>query len=161
MSTTLKTTKVEFVNRLTEITDKETTGIMSDTFDVFSSSKNEFKGQINNDNFKIKRKRRFFDTNMNFSVANGIFEEKDGNLIVETEINGFNNYFLFFYAFLIIFYTIFIFGVSSSEKNDALIAIPFLVIHGTFMFSIPYFIMKRSVKRMKYELEREFFYLTK
>lgn len=29
------------------------------------------------------------------------------------------------------------------------------------MLGIPYFVMRRSVSRMKHELEREFYYMTK
>lgn len=161
MTTTLPISKVEFVNRLNEITDSSSTGMMSDTFDVFSSSKNEFKGQVNVDGFKLKRRRRFFDTNMNFAVAQGIFSIDNDQLKVETEINGFKNFFILFYVFLIIFYSIFIFGFIGSANGVEFIAIPFILIHGTIMFGLPYFIMRRSVKRMKYELEREFFFLTK
>ena len=161
MTTTLQTSKVEFVNRLNEITDEGSTGMMSDTFDVFSSSKNEFKGQVNFDSFKIKRRRRFFDTNMNFAVANGTFIENNEQLIVETEINGFNNFFIVFYIFLIVFYSIIILVVSGDNNSESFIVIPFLLLHGTFMFAIPYLIMRRSVKRLKYELEREFYYLTR
>ncbi|MBS1572732.1 MAG: hypothetical protein JST62_10085 [Bacteroidetes bacterium] len=161
MTTTLPTSKVEFVNRLNEITDEGSTGMLSDSFDVFSSSKNEFKGQVNIDSFKIKRRRRFFDTNMNFAVANGTFIENNGQLTVETEINGFNNFFILFYVALILFYSIAFFGPSFNSVNGDYFAIPFLLLHGTFMFALPYFMMRRSVKRLKYELEREFFYLTK
>jgi hypothetical protein len=161
MKTTLQTSKVEFVSRLYEITDEGSTGMMSDTFDVFSSSKNEFKGQINFDSFRIKRRRRFFDTNMNFAVANGTFTENNGQLTIDTEINGFNNFFIVFYVFLIVFYAIFIFGLIGNSSTEGFEAIPFVLLHGTFMFGIPYFMMRRSVNRLKYELEREFFYLTK
>ena len=161
MTTTLQTSKVEFVNRLKEIIDEGNTGMMSDTFDVFLSSKNEFKGQINFNSFKVQRRRRVFDTNMNFAVANGTFTENNGQLTIETEINSFNNFFIIFYAFLIIFYSIFFLDFLDSDNNGEFIAIPFILLHGTFMFGLPYFMMRRSVKRLKYELEREFFYLTK
>lgn len=161
MTTTLLTNKVEFVKRLNEITDEGSIGIISETFDIFSSSKNEFKGQVTLDNFKIKRRRRFFDTNINFAVANGFFVESNGQLNIETEINGFNNFFIVFYIFLIIFYSIFIFVLFNENDNGGLIAIPLLLVHGLFMFAIPYLMIKRSVKRLKYELEREFYYLTK
>ena len=161
LTTTLQTDKTDFVNRLNKITDKGSTGMMSDTFDIFSSSNNEFKGYITPNNFKIKRRRRFFDTNMNSAIAYGTFSENNGQLTINTEINGFNNFFIFYYAFLIIFYSIFIFGFLIGQDGEGLIAIPFILLHGTFMFCIPFFLMRRSVKRLKYELEREFFYLTK
>lgn len=161
MTTTLQISKVEFVNRLNEITDQGSTGIFSDSFDIFSSSNNELKGQVNFDNFKIKRRRRFFDTNMNLAVANGTFIENNGKLTIETELNGFNNFFILFYVLLILFYSFFIFSFIGSDNNGEFIAIPFILLHGTFMFGLPYFMMRRSVQRLKYELEREFFYLTK
>jgi len=161
MSTTLQTSKIAFVNRLNEITDEGSTGIMSDTFDVFSSNKNEFKGQVNLDGFKIKRRRRFFDTNMNFAVATGTFAENNGQLTIDTEINGFNNFFIVFYVLLIVVYSIFFWSFLRSDNKAGFIVVPFILLHGTLMFGMPYFMMRRSVKRLKYELEREFFYLTK
>jgi preprotein translocase subunit YajC len=47
------------------------------------------------------------------------------------------------------------------EGNGAQFAIPFIFIHAVFMFGIPYFMMRRSARKMKHDLEREFFYLTK
>lgn len=161
MSTTLPTSKVEFVNRLNEITDEGSIGMFSDFFDVFTSSKKEYKGQVNSTGFSIKRRRKFFDTNRNFAVATGTFKEDIGQLTVETTINGFNNFFIVFYVFLLLFYSIFIFGFLFSGAKEVLFVIPFLFLHGFFMFAIPYFIMRRSVKRLKYELEREFYFFTK
>ncbi len=161
MTITLPISKLIFVNRLSEITDEGGTGAMSDTFDVFSSSKNEFKGQVNFDGFKIKRRRRFFDTNMNFAVANGTFVENNEQLTIETEINGFNNFLIVFYVLLIGFYLFLFFIVSMSGDSTDFIVIPFLLLHGTLMFVMPYLMMRRGVERLKYELEREFFYLTK
>ncbi|MDB5209122.1 MAG: uncharacterized protein JWR72_4197 [Flavisolibacter sp.] len=161
LTTTLPISKPNFVNRLQEITDIGRIGMFSDTFDVFSSSKNEFKGHVDLNGFKLKRRRRFFDTNMNFAIASGTFTEANGQLTVETEVNGFKSFFILFYVFLIIFYSIFIFGFWGSSNKESFIAIPFILLHGTFMFALPYFMMRRSVKRLKYELEREFFYLTK
>jgi hypothetical protein len=38
---------------------------------------------------------------------------------------------------------------------------PFIFFHALFMFGIPYFMMRNSVQRLKHELEREFYYMTK
>ena len=162
LTTNLPIDRTTFVQKLSLITDEGSTSMFSDNFDVFSSSKNELKGQVNYEGFKLKRRRRFFDTNMNMAIATGTLMEKNDQLIIETEINGFNNFFIVFYVLLIIFYSMFIFGFSNSSDNNVdFIAIPFLILHGTLMFSMPYFMMRRSVKKLKYELDREFFYLTK
>lgn len=113
----LQLNKTEFIERLSAITDEGETGIFSDMFDLFSSSKNEFKGQVNDDGFKLKRRRRFFDSKMNRAVATGMFYENNGKLTVETEIYGFKNFFIVFYVFLILFYSVFIFSMSNLGNN--------------------------------------------
>jgi pilus assembly protein TadC len=161
LTSRLDISKISFVNRLSEITDRGDTGLLSDTFDVFSSSKNEFKGEVTFENFKIKRRRKFFNTNMSYAVANGTFLEHEGKLIVETEISGLTNYLIFFYGFLIVIYSIFILSFLLTGNKEGFFALPFILLHAAFMFLVPYFLIRRSVKRLKYDLEREFFYLTK
>ncbi|HRG89310.1 MAG TPA: hypothetical protein PLW44_09840 [Chitinophagales bacterium] len=161
MTITLQISKDDFVGRLSEITDKESTGTMSDMFDIFSSSNNEYKGEVTYERFTIKRKRRFFDTNMNLAIAEGTFNVHNGQLTIETEINGFKYFYLLFCALLVVFYSIFFIGILNSDDNITLIVIPIVLLHGALMFAIPYLLMKRSVQRLKYDLEREFFFLTK
>ncbi|MDX1830013.1 MAG: hypothetical protein R3342_10760, partial [Lutibacter sp.] len=71
MTTEIEIPKNEFVSIFKKHVDEGSIGIFSDTFDIFSSSKNEYKGYVGLDGFKIKRRKRFFDMNMNLSVANG------------------------------------------------------------------------------------------
>lgn len=164
LTTELNIQKNEFVKTFKEHVDEGSTGFMSDTLDVFSSSKNEFKGHVGLDQFKIKRRRRFFDMNMNLAVAKGTFIQRENSLVIETEIKGFSGVMIPFYVFALIFYSIFIVTFSFAdniEGNGAGFALPFIIIHAAFMFGIPYFMMRRSTKRMAHELEREFFYMTK
>lgn len=164
LNTELEIDKHDFVNRLKANVDEGGTGMFSEAFDAFSSSKNEYKGHVGLDDFKIKRRRKFFDMNMNLAIAKGTYEQRENNLIINTEINGFSGMMIPFYGFLIVFYLIFIFVFSTAENiegNMDFFALPFIIIHAAFMFGIPYFIMRRSVSRMKHELEREFYYMTK
>jgi hypothetical protein len=160
LKTDLPINRMQFIDRLSSITDPGETGMFSGPFESFSSSKNELKGKVNYDGFTLKRRKKFFDSNANMAVATGKIFEQHGRLTVETEINGFNNFFIVIYAFLIIIYAAAIFGIARTN-SASFFTIPFLLLHGTFMFLIPYFMMRRSVKKLKYELEREFFYLTK
>ncbi len=164
LNTELEIDKHDFINRLKANVDEGDTGMFSEAFDVFSYSKNEYKGHVGLDEFKIKRRRKFFDMNMNLAIAKGIYKQQDNNLIIYTEINGFTGMMIPFYVFLIVFYLIFIIGFSTSENvggNMDFFGLPFIIIHAAFMFGIPYFMMRRSVSRMKHELEREFYYMTK
>jgi hypothetical protein len=164
LQTELEIQKTDFVNRLRNQVDDGSTSSFFEAFEAFSSSKNEYKGEVSFSGFKIKRRRRFFDMNMNMAVASGTFTQKDNRLIIHTEINSFKGAMIPFYLFLIFIYAFFIIGfiVADEVKGNApFFVFPFILVHGLLMFSIPYFIMRRSTKRLKYELEREFYYLTK
>jgi len=64
----------DFVTKLRNSVDEEEIGTFSDPFEAFSSSKNEYKGQVETHKFKIKRRKKFFDMNMNFAVAEGTYK---------------------------------------------------------------------------------------
>lgn len=146
MTVTLSIGKIDFIGRLYKITDAGNIGVFSSVFDIFSSSKNELKGQVDLEGFKLQRRAKLFDTSMNFAIANGQFREADGELVIETEINVLSNYLLFFYGVLIIFYFIIIVILLFSDNKSSVIAIPFIILHGAIMFAVRYFIMRRSVK---------------
>lgn len=161
MTTTLHLSKIDFINRLRAITDEGSTRRLSDHFNIFAPSPFEFKGEVNLQGFKIKKRKKVFDSNLNISEANGTYTEENGTLKIETEINGFNNFYIFYYVFIILIYAVFLVLIMRSGGETEIIAILFLLIHGAFMLGLPYLMMRKSVQRMQYELEREFYYLTK
>ncbi|WP_299625193.1 hypothetical protein [uncultured Tenacibaculum sp.] len=163
LQTELEVEKTDFVHKLKQNVDEGSTGIFSDAFDIFSRSKNDYKGNVDLNSFKVKRRKKLFDTNINLAVASGTYNQKGNKLIIDTEINGFSPIFIPFFIFCLLFYPVFIIIFLFGENNDTatiLFAIPFILLHATFMIGIPYFLMRRGVKRLKRELEREFFYLT-
>lgn len=91
------------------------------------------------------------------------YKQNENILIIETEINGFTNIMIPFYLIGIIVYSLFIGGYFFGENfhGDAVFVLPFILLHASFMFGLPYFLMKSSAKRMKRELELDFFYMTK
>jgi hypothetical protein len=159
LTTHLDISQRQFVDKLSEITENKKIGLFSNSFEPFSSNKREFVGQVNFEAFKIKRRTRLFETNQIMSVAKGTFIENNGQLTIETEINGLNAFMMFIYLLFIIIYSIVITVIVKSDTN--LFALVFVLIQGSLMFSLPYLLMKRNVQKLKYELEREFFYLTK
>ena len=164
LNTELKISKSEFLRKLNLIVDEGSTNSLTDIFDVFSSSKNEYKGKVDFSKFEIKRKRKFFDINFNFPLAKGTVNQKGELLYINTEINAFKGLIVFFFIILLIFYSIFlitlIFG-GINEGKESLIIIPFILIHGSLMLGMPYLFLRKSVERFKYNFERELFYLTK
>ena len=159
-TTTLQISKPDFITRLSRITDIGSTNMFLDPLEAFSSSKCEFKGEIDRNGFKLRRRRKPFVRSNSIAIATGKMKEENGQLTIQTEIYGFNNFMYFFYGFLLLFYIVFFVGFLSSDQIPIFI-FPFLIFHGALMTLIPYFVMRSSVKKMKYELERDFFYLTK
>jgi hypothetical protein len=160
MKVELEIDKKEFVKILKANVDEN----KSDFLDVFSSSKNNYKGVVSYDSFEIKRKHRLFDMNMNFAKVMGKFKQKENNLLIDMNINAFQGKMMVMFIFMLLFYTIFIIGFSFAENvdgNAAGIALPFIFIHALFMFGIPYLMSRRSVSRMKYEIERDLYFMLK
>jgi hypothetical protein len=157
----IETEKSTFVKRFKENVDEGSTGLMFSSFEIFSSGKNEYKGLVNYDGFKIRRKKKLFDMNVNMAIAQGTYRQKDNLLVIETEVNGFHPMLIAFYVIVFIFYLIFFAGFLFSNPPMPWFFVPFIILHAAFMFGLPYLLIRRSIKRMKYELEREFFYMTK
>jgi len=157
----LNISKLDFYSKLRDQVDVSSLGLFSDMGDLFSSSKNEYKGTVDYDGFKLKRKRRFFDTKMNMATLTGTYRQVSDKLIVESHINGFANVMIVFFVFALLFYSVFIgvFIFGGIGEETSFFVLPFILMHALFMFGIPYFIMRKSVKRFKYDIEREFHFI--
>lgn len=75
LTSELELSRSEFIAKLRAITDKGDIGLFSDMFDVFYSSKNEFKGQIHHTGFELKRRKKMFEPNLSMAVATGTIHE--------------------------------------------------------------------------------------
>jgi hypothetical protein len=165
LNTELKISKEDFVNLLMLNIDEGSLSAFTGLFEIFSSSKNEFKGQVSTNGFKLRKKRKLFQVNMILAVAEGTFKQEDEKLIINAEINGFSGHMKFFYAFLLFFYLIFtvvwILIPDQDQSDIGLFILPFIFIHGLLMLGIPYFLMRKNVRMLKHDLERAFYFWTK
>jgi hypothetical protein len=154
--------KSDFVKKLMERVDEGSTGTFFSAFEAFDSSKNEYKGTARSDGFKIRRRRKFFDMNLNLAIAKGSYRQKDNLLLIDTEIYGFHGMLIPFYIFVPIFYVIgIIVFLTTDNPPQPWFVFPFIVVHAVFMLGIPYLIMRKGVNRMKYDLERDLFFIAK
>ena len=156
--------KKDFVKKFDAIVDDGETGLFSVVFEIFSNSKNTFKGKVMYDGFEIKRKRKIFDTNHNIAVATGSFKQNGGKLLIEIEIDGLRRIMVFYYLtffsiYVVLLVTFLLDGLIGGDVE--FLVSPSIFIHAVIMFVFPYFFMRKSISRLKYELEREFFYLAK
>jgi hypothetical protein len=163
LTTEIPIEKKDFVEKLKMNVDQGDTGIFLSAFEAFSRSKNEYKGTVTFDSFKIRRRRKFFDMRASLAVAEGHFRQRENLLVIESTIKSFRGIFIFFIAFILMFYMASIGTLILSDIPGTMewVFVPFIFIHASFMLGIPYIIMRRGVSRMKYELERDFYFMTK
>lgn len=156
---TMNVSKSDFIRALIANLDEP----QADFFDVFSRSKALYKGKVQNDQFTMKRKRRFLDSHFRSAKVTGNITTKNDTLILDIQISGFHKMFLALAALLVVFYS-FAFSamfVSNSSEVPKTFVTLFILAHATIMLAIPYFMMKRSIKTTREDLEREFFYMVK
>jgi hypothetical protein len=116
LTTSLQMTQNDFVDKLSRITDEGSTGIFTNPFEAFSSSKNEFKGHVSYEGFELKRRIRFFDNN-NMAVAKELSLKNNRQLTIETVIKGFNGFIIFFYLLLLAIYCPFLIGIINADHK--------------------------------------------
>ena len=137
----------------------------SDFSDLFSSSKCEYKGNVTANGFSIRRRKRWFDTSPAFCKVNGVFQDvgnNNGQVRVSVEINAFSGRVRLMTILIGIFYGVAIcatlgFGIFKDPK--ALFGLLGVVIHGFLMVGILYLVLRKSTRRMKYDIERDLFYI--
>ena len=154
-----------FVERLKANVDVSNLGFWSDSTDVFSSSKNDYKGQITHEGFKIRRRRSLFDFNRSMATAAGTYTQKGDELHIEATINGFPSIMYVFYGLCLLFYGfggIMLFAaLFTGEKGMGFYSLPFLLLHAVFMLGIPYVVMRKTIGWVKKDLEKTFYFWTR
>lgn len=148
--------KYEFVKKLKEQVEEDSLDMFSDTLDLFSSSSSKYKGQIDHSSFTIKRRKKLFDNNLKrLTFARGTYQQQGPNLLIETEIIGFNKLLLPL-LLLLLFVFCFLVGTMLPGNPSGFL---FMLLQAALIFVIPYFMIRRNVKRMKQDLERKFYKL--
>ncbi|UPZ15662.1 hypothetical protein [Flavobacterium humidisoli] len=158
ISIQLPVSKIDFIQKFRNHVDQSDLSFVP--FEVFQSSRNEYKGNISNNSFELRKRRKLFDTNYSFAKVTGHFTEENNQLNINAEINGFRKRMLLFLGIVVMFYSIFLFAslFLGSDSTVPFFILPFLLFHMSLMLGIPYFVIRRSVKRMIYDIERDLHY---
>lgn len=150
----------EFRNQVEE---KDIDGLFSSAFEVFSSNKKKYKGFVNFNEFKIRKKRSFGNRKFGNIKAKGRFIQNGEKLKISTEIRGWNNFMLIYFGVILVFYVVFLsfflIGFDSSSNISFYFFIPFIAIHALLMFGLPIYQIRKGVASLKQDLEREFHFV--
>ena len=155
-TTIIEVEKAAFISKFEAQVKEARIDMFSDNpFDVFSSDKATYKGHVGFDGFRIKRRRKLFNTQGNYPIiAEGFFSQSGKTLIIETEINGIPLFFQLVYGLLIL---MFIFGFTTLLRGHVVLSglLPLLVI--PTIIGVQCFLFTKAVKNLKKDLERDFF----
>ncbi|WP_162143020.1 hypothetical protein [Chryseobacterium gregarium] len=140
--------KSHFFASLKKITYSTNTTFITLIPDYGIPTRFEYRGTVNKNDFIIKRRRHFFDYNVFHCIIKGNISEKDNTTYIQMEFTPFTFHFLTAILALLLFLTI-----SAAEivnyNNYFIIAFPCII------GISEYFILKRNIKRDKYDFERE------
>ncbi|MDQ8012202.1 MAG: hypothetical protein REI96_07130 [Flavobacterium nitrogenifigens] len=157
ISIQLPVSKIDFIQKFSNNVDES--DLYFSPFEIFESSNNEYKGFLLDNYFEIRKRRKFFDANYSFAKVSGTFTENNNQIHIDAEINGLQHRMILLFAVIFIFYSIFIINAFLSADSKApFIILPIILVHMSLMFGIPYFVIRRTVNRASYDIERDFHY---
>ena len=154
----LEIEKNEFLRLLKNNVDLGST--KSDFFEPFMGGKLDFRGQVSQNGFKIRRKKRFFDYNRSSAIVTGQVSQKNEQTKVNMEINSFNNSIYFVIGGLALMCLVF-FSIAFSISDFPIFVLPIVLLHGFFMIGIFAYTMRKSTSQLKKDIEKELYYITK
>jgi hypothetical protein len=157
MNITLPIGKQAFIQTLRTHVDPPSFGL----FSVFEGGKNEYKGTVTENGFELRRRRRMFDSKLSISRSVGLVSQSGNQLQIDIMIKGYNGYILFMIIMFIVVYGIGIVAtLFAGLQNDKIFwGAPFILIHATVMIGIFYAVVRRGVRRTKYDLERDLYFM--
>jgi hypothetical protein len=149
--------KQAFIQTLRTQVDPPSFGL----FSLFEGGKNEYKGTVTENGFELRRRRRMFDSKLSISRSVGLVSQSGSQLHIDIIIKGYNDYIVFMIIMIILVYGIGIVATFfAAFQNDKIFsAAPFILVHATVMIGIFYAVVRRGVRRTKYDLERDLYFM--
>lgn len=156
----LKTSKKKFIQNLKNNVDDEEINFRTSLLDVFSSALSKYKGKVGFKGFTLKRRSRLFDLGKGIAVVNGDYIEKGSTLLVMAKVNGFQGGMKLYYILMALFYLFFITSIMNSisalRADELSFTILMTILQMIFFFGMPYLIMRRSIRYLSNEIEKDF-----
>ncbi len=154
----LPISKKEFVTKFSSNVSAGGTSLFSNYFEAFSKSKKEYVGQVNSNEFKIRKRRSFYEGNRGHIVASGIIREEGNGIKVSTEINGMTLSMGIIICATIVIYILLFGALMIGENIFSLTSIIILLLFAVVILS-PIYYARRGVASMKNNLERAFHFI--
>jgi hypothetical protein len=145
---------IDFVEQFQKCTDPNQSGV----FDVFSSSKIDYRGNVSSSEFAVRKKKRFFDSLSAIPLISGTIQsEKNGTrlLVNVCAFTGIMKYITWMLVFIYVAAAIFL-AFSGLATKYGMLPFLFLILHAFVIFLVFYLILRRSVSKVSENLDRDF-----
>ncbi len=149
-----------FIERL-----KAHVGVDTDSsLDIFSSSRIDYKGAVGQSGFYLRRRRGFFSNNRHYCKAIGTFGEEGNQLVIDIEINNITAPIIIAYSIFILANLFQVYGILSgilsldySRVVHSIAGLFSMLLFSAAMAGIISFFSTKTIQKMKYELENNFY----
>lgn len=147
--------KSEFIESLRKIIYKTNTNFISLVPDNGIPTRFEYRGIVTPNNFTIRRRMRFFDSNISASIIKGQFLEKNNKIEIFIEFSPLRFHILILFMVLV-FFLVSVLNLDGKENSEFILPliIPIIII------TTHYFTVKRNIQRSKYDFERELYFIS-
>ena len=154
----LNVSKDEFIKALSSNLDEDKFRY----FEELSSSKNVYAGDVDDSTFKIWKKRSFTDANQNGGRFTGHFYEQGNELIINITIDVHSSKLnKMFIVIMLTFMCLYFFLIFFNKVKTEFFVRAFLFIHACLMTVMFYFYFRNIVKKLKYNIERDLYFMLK
>lgn len=130
-------------------------------FGVFSKSRNQYKGKVNDQSFTMIEKRSLFQLRSALIRIEGTYQKHDKHTALFLTVNGINTALILIYLLFIVFYcvgysVIFRMSESQAEANYPIYFAIALTAHMILQVSAPIIAKRKKVERFKNNLKDTF-----
>jgi len=143
----------ELTQRLWKITYKTNNTFISWEKDSSIPTRFEYRGMIESNHFKIRRRTRLFDMNKNNPIFQGTISDKNGKSSVVIDFFPSGLQILNWFFILCFCLVAILVNIRGDQQNFMFAAVALVIAVAQ------YFILKRGILRGKYEFERELIYI--
>jgi Flp pilus assembly protein TadB len=128
--------------------------IFSELEDIAGSSKQKFKGKVDNQDFKLKTVRQVVDS-INYTLLEGTCEQQGEKLLIHCRFQALSGLMLVVLAAFLLFIpvNVLVFLVNMPFAVTNLLVV---VVVSLLPFVVSYWLMRRNLRRMRREFEASF-----
>ena len=127
-------------------------------FDAFSKDRRLYKGVVDEEGFRMWKRKRLLDTRFTIARATGVISDNGNYIQIDLRLTGVSPMLIRGFLFGGFFYIVAIALMMMNRKAPGWV-VPVIMGHGLLMASIPLVGIKKSLEHARYDLERDLYHM--